>query len=207
MADTNQHVDEEAVRKYCIFVDNPRKLVDREGMRAARQAARATKDPLAKLKAFSAHERAAQPDEDALRKGFVANAKQWADMNGITVGAFQDLKVPDDVLRDAGFSVAPRKAQQPAVPRRTVARQTIVDYVMKEAPDEFTAAMVMKAVGSANSTTHQVLAALVREGVIEKVGVRVDSTTATPPAVYRRVATPAATAEPKVLVNSALPAT
>ena len=34
-----------------------------------------------------------------------AEAKAWADAEGIPVSAFQALKVPDDVLKEAGFSV------------------------------------------------------------------------------------------------------
>ena len=69
-------------------------------------------DPIEKLKALAALEKAATVDEKGLRAGFVEHARGWAEANGISVHAFRELKVPDDVLGAAGFDVKSLRARK-----------------------------------------------------------------------------------------------
>lgn len=96
---------EAAVRLYLLFIEDPGKLRDDAEIQRKTKAVLDAKDPIEKLKALAALERAANIDEKPLRAGFVAHAKAWADDQGIPATAFRELKVPDDVLREAGFSV------------------------------------------------------------------------------------------------------
>lgn len=96
---------EGAVRLYLLFIEDPSKLRDDSEIQKKTKAVLDANDPIEKLKALAALERAANIDEKPLRAGFVAHAKAWAEDQGIPVGAFRELKVPDDVLRDAGFTL------------------------------------------------------------------------------------------------------
>ena len=96
---------EEAVRLYLLFLEDPGKLRDDAEIQKKTKAVLDAKDPIEKLKALAALERAANIDEKPLRAGFAAHAKAWADEQGVPVAAFRELKVPDDVLREAGFSL------------------------------------------------------------------------------------------------------
>lgn len=83
-------------------------MVDREAVRELKAQVRGASDPIEKLKLLAALEEAeagSMPDLQAEKAVFVGNAKVWAEAEGIPVSAFQALKVPDDVLREAGFTV------------------------------------------------------------------------------------------------------
>lgn len=90
-----------------------RRIVDKEAVAAAREAIRAASDPIEKLRLYRELEAARQPRLDVppdssaeLEAGFVADAKAWADEQGIPTSAFVALRVPRDVLRRAGFAVS-----------------------------------------------------------------------------------------------------
>jgi hypothetical protein len=89
-----------------------RRVVDKEAVAAVRDQIRAAVDPIEKLRLYRELEAARQPKLEApvddsadLESGFVADAKAWADAQGIPVSAFVALKVPRDVLRRAGFTL------------------------------------------------------------------------------------------------------
>ncbi|HYI60899.1 MAG TPA: hypothetical protein VEW93_03735 [Acidimicrobiales bacterium] len=69
---------------------------------------RAEADSLNKLKLLAELEREEPgrvPDFSGERVVFVAEAKGWADSEGVPATAFQALGVPDDVLKEAGFEL------------------------------------------------------------------------------------------------------
>ena len=96
---------EAAVRLYLLFLEDPAKLRDDADIQKKTKAVLDATDPIEKLKALAALERAANIDEKPLRASFVTHVKAWADDQGIPVTAFRELKVPDDALREAGFSL------------------------------------------------------------------------------------------------------
>ena len=96
---------EGAVRRYLVFLDDPRKLRDEATVQRLTQAVLVADDPIEKLKALAELERAAQVDQDAVRAGFVEHARAWAEAESVPVTAFRELGVPDDALREAGFEV------------------------------------------------------------------------------------------------------
>lgn len=106
---------EDGIRAYLETVGTVHKpVVDREAVKALKAQIKTEADPIAKLRLLTAledEEAGKLPDTEGDKAVFVAQAKEWADAEGITVSAFQALRVPDDVLREAGFDVS-----QPARP-------------------------------------------------------------------------------------------
>jgi hypothetical protein len=97
---------EGAVRLYLLYLEDPAKLRDEAEIQKRTKAVLDAKDPIDKLKALAELERVANVEEKPLRAGFVAHAKAWAEDQNVPPAAFRELKVPDDVLREAGFNVS-----------------------------------------------------------------------------------------------------
>lgn len=101
---------EDGIRTYLDSLGVSQKaVVDREAVKALKAEIRSEADPIAKLRLLAAleDEQAGRvPDTDVGKAVFVAEAKAWAVSEGIPVSAFQALKVPDDVLKEAGFALA-----------------------------------------------------------------------------------------------------
>ena len=101
---------EELIRSYLSNVGKTDKaVVDKEAVKALKAQVRSEADPIEKLRLLAALEDEQQgrvPDRSAEQEAFVAEAKGWAESEGIPVSAFQSMRVPDDVLRQAGFTVS-----------------------------------------------------------------------------------------------------
>lgn len=85
-------------------------IIDKETVKALRAQVRQETDSINKLKLLAQLEQEEQghlPDRSGDEAIFIAEAKAWADSEGIPTSAFQALGVPDDVLKTAGFDVAP----------------------------------------------------------------------------------------------------
>lgn len=100
---------EDGIRAYLDSLDKPNKpVVDREAVKALKDQIKTESDPIAKLRLHAQLEQEKQgklEDHEGDKAVFVAEAKGWADTEGIPVSAFQALRVPDEVLREAGFEV------------------------------------------------------------------------------------------------------
>jgi hypothetical protein len=100
---------EDGIRSYLDSLGTSnRPVVDREAVKALRGQIKDSSDPIEKLRLLAAleEEQAGRvPDSEGDKAVFVAEAKGWAESENIPVSAFQALKVPDDVLREAGFTV------------------------------------------------------------------------------------------------------
>ncbi len=86
-----------------------RPVIDREAVKALKAQVRAETDPINKLKLITQLEQEEQghvPDRSGDEAVFVAEAKAWADSEGISATALQTIGVPDDVLKRAGFDVS-----------------------------------------------------------------------------------------------------
>jgi hypothetical protein len=170
---------EEAIRSYLLFLDDPSKLRDEAEVQRRTLAVLEAQDPIEKLKALAALEKAAAVDEKALRAGFIEHARGWAAANGISVKAFRELKVPVDVLAAAGFEVAPergRKSVTGTVGTGEVARRrpAVSAADIKEAvltfAEPFTLNAVMAKVGGSPMTVRKAVEDLIAEGRVEKQG-------------------------------------
>lgn len=109
---------EDGIRTYLASIGVSHKpVVDREAVKSLKAEIKAEPDPIKKLRLLAALEdeqAGRMPDTEGDKAVFVAEAKGWAEAEGIPVTAFQALKVPDDVLKEAGFAITasrPGRAQ------------------------------------------------------------------------------------------------
>jgi hypothetical protein len=171
---------EEAIRSYLVFLDDPTKLRDEGEVQRRTLAVLEAQDPIEKLKALAALEKAAAIDEKALRAGFIEHASGWAAANGISVKAFRELKVPMDVLAAAGFEVSterPRRSvsglmgssTEPARRRPAVSTADIKEAVLTFV-EPFTLNVVMAKVGGSPMTVRKAVEDLIADGKVEKQG-------------------------------------
>jgi hypothetical protein len=167
---------ETAVRLYLLYLDDPAKLRDDAEIQKKTQAVLDAKDPIDKLKAIAELERIANIDEKPLREGFAQHAKAWADQQGVPASAFRELKVPDDVLRDAGFDVrSPRRRGRAtgSVDGRQRAKAVPVDaikaHVLKQ-KGTFVLTDIINSVGGSQATVRKALDELIESGQVEKLG-------------------------------------
>ena len=100
---------EDGIRSYLDSLGTSDKpVVDREAVKSLKAQIRSEDDKLNQLKlimALQEEEAGRVPDRSGERAVFVAEAKAWADAEGVDASAFQAMGVPDEDLREAGFEV------------------------------------------------------------------------------------------------------
>jgi|SRR5688572_20793156 len=166
---------EDQVRRYLLFLEDPDRLRDEKEIQRKTQAVLDAADPVEKLKALAELERVASIDEDPLRKGFVEHAKGWAEANAIPTAAFRELKVPDAVLREAGFDVpaARGRGRNGSTGDRQRAKPVPVEDIkayVTELKGSFVLSDIMKGIGGSQATVRKAVDELVESGAIERLG-------------------------------------
>lgn len=166
---------EDAVRRYLTYMNNPSQLVDQERIEELQQKLDQSEDPVERIKLRNEIERAKQPPADEVESDFVAVAKQWADQHGISAEALKAEGVKPGVLRKAGFSVPGARRGAAATSRRGGGRRATKEDVRKHlrnkrSGNEFTLGQVMDATGASRSTVNQVISGFVEDGTVKKVG-------------------------------------
>jgi hypothetical protein len=136
---------EDSIRAYLASLEaspTARKpVVDKEAVKALSAQIKAETDPINKLRLYAAREEARKgvvpepEDTSGLEAVFVAEAKAWADAEGIPVDAFLALHVPGQVLRDAGFSLAGRTSTATAAPARSTRAPSLPIHEVNRAID------------------------------------------------------------------------
>ena len=79
---------EAAVRLYLTYLSDPSALVDQDELTRVQAAYETEGDVIAKLRLAAELDRLQAPDPAAVVKRFVANAKVFADQEGIPAAAF-----------------------------------------------------------------------------------------------------------------------
>lgn len=167
---------ESAVRTYLLYLEDPTKLRDDTEIQKKTAAVLDANDPIAKLKALADLERVANIDEAPLRDGFVQHAKDWAAEQGIPVSAFRELKVPDDMLRQAGFELPATRRRGRAASGgegRQRAKAVPVDEIkafMVSQKGTFILADVMTGIGGSPATVRKAVDELISAGQLDKLG-------------------------------------
>jgi hypothetical protein len=172
-----------AVRNYLTFLSDPSKLVDAAKVRGLRKKVDSAKDPVDKLRAIAAVERASKADPDVFRSEFVANAKAWADEEGVPASAFRSMGVPADVLVAAGLETGPRrrrgkgKAQAPGGvrTRRPSVRADQLEQGILSLSGEFSTKDVVEQVGGSQLTVRTAIDRLEAQGKVVTTGERAGS--------------------------------
>jgi hypothetical protein len=137
---------EDSIRGYLASLEakasTPKPVVDREAVKALTAQIKAEADPINKLRLYAAREEARKgvvpepEDTSGLEAVFIADAKAWADAEGIPVDAFLALNVPGQVLRDAGFTLAGRTSAAAAAPTRATRAPSLPLHEVNRAIDE-----------------------------------------------------------------------
>lgn len=168
---------EEAVRRYLSFLADPSGVRDDERIAELERGLAESTDPIDKIKLASELYRAQNVDGSEYRDAFVAHAKEWAEENGVVSEAFQQLGVPDEDLRAAGFSVGrgprrPRSGSGPDGPRTRAPRVSVEE--IREAAlrvsGPFTVSELRGIVGGTPATVRKALDGLLEDGRIIDLG-------------------------------------
>lgn len=172
---------EAAVRRYLVWLEDPSSAVDQAAVERADAAFASAVDPMDRLHAAAARERARAADTEAITAGFVRHARAYGDAEGIPVEAFRALGVPDDVLAEAGFAVPSSRGRRgPAAGRTRAASSTPrapqipvaqIKGVVEQMPKQFTLAQLAeKAGGGSPVTVRKAVDELIAEGRAAKLG-------------------------------------
>lgn len=170
---------EAAVRRYLGWLDDPSSVIDEDAVAKADQAFATASDPIDRLHAAAARERARAADVDKIAADFVAHARAYADAEGIPVEAFRALGVGDDVLAAAGFDVPltgrsggrARAAGRPASPRGPQVSVSQLKSTAAGGPKRFTLAQLAdRAGGGSPATVKKAVDELIADGLAVKVG-------------------------------------
>jgi hypothetical protein len=96
---------------YLQYLADPSKLVDPASVKKLESDVDKAKDPIEKLRALAALERARSVDGAMYEEAFIRSARAWAEAEGIPLGAFRSMGVPEAVLNRAGFESARRRGR------------------------------------------------------------------------------------------------
>lgn len=168
---------EAAVRRYLGWLADPTSVIDQDAVERAEAQLAAATDPIDRLHAAAARERASAADVDRIAADFVGHARSYADGEGIPVEAFRALGVSDEVLGQAGFAV-PLTRSGPARSARaaTTSRGPQVSVAQLKAtagemPKRFTLAQLAeRAGGGSPATVKKAVDELVAEGLAARLG-------------------------------------
>jgi hypothetical protein len=169
---TNSEV---AVRNYLAYLADPASIVDQGKIDALNTAVKGEKDPLAKLKLISDLDRARNVDASAVRGDFITHAAEWAKVNNVTSGAFQQMGVANDVLAAAGLlgkkgrgkakaSSSPRGVRAPGV------RSEGIRSAISAKSGVFTISEIARETGATVATVTKVVNGMVDERAIKNLG-------------------------------------
>ena len=163
---------EGAVRLYMLFLVDPESLRDEAGISKAETAVAEAKDPIDRLKALAALDRARSVDGEQYRQDFITHAKAFADAEGIPAKIFLEAGVPAADLNDAGLAVGNSiRGARTQRSSRGRAPSLTLDEVAGALPSaEFKLTDLAAAIGREPGTTRNYLNKLVSSGVVAEVG-------------------------------------
>jgi hypothetical protein len=173
---------EGAVRSFLTFLTDPDSLVDAEAVEMHQNAVEAAKDPIEKLKALSALQRARAVDPALFRSDFVRYAKTWAEAESVPASAFQQLGVPDELLQQAGIIIVGGRGRRrksaaaaPAATRRKAVSASQLEEGILALDGEFTLKDVSERVGGSPATIKAAIERLEAQEKVQAAGERTGS--------------------------------
>jgi hypothetical protein len=169
---------EAAVRLYLLFLEDPQKLIDRQEVKHLEDEVDKAKDPIAKLKAISALQRAQAVDPASYAYDFIKHARRWAETEGVPVSAFRQMGVPEDVIAAAGFDSSRRgggrrgRSRAEGAPKRSRVNTEQLTQGILGLEGDFTIRDVSERVGGSPLTVKNTLGMLEAQGKITPAGER-----------------------------------
>jgi hypothetical protein len=168
---------EDHVRLYLQYLEDPDSLRDEAAIAKAEAAVDRAKDPIAKVKAITALERAQAVDPESYRHGFVTNVKAWVEIADVTATSLLQVGVPEEDLVEAGLLVAEpirrrgRGRVATTKPTRSRAARLTLDEVVIHLPKkEFRLTELAESIDREPATTRNYLNKLIDQGIIAEVG-------------------------------------
>ena len=163
---------DDAIRLYLMYLDDPNKLRDEAAIAEHERAVETAKDPVDRLLAIAALERAQQVDGTEFRDAFVRDAKAWADEHKVTASAFVKMGVHVDDLAEAGFDVgrkgAARRSSSPS--GRTRVTVEAVRAAALGTTEPFTLSTLGDMTGASAGTLRKVVTELMDAGQVVDLG-------------------------------------
>lgn len=152
-------------------------IVDREAVKALKAQVRDESDPINKLKLLAQLEQEEAghvPDRSGDEAVFIAEAKAWADEEGIPTSAFQSMGVPDDILKQAGFTItspsATRARRSSGGTRAPRIAMGDVDAAAKSLSGEWKLQDLAGKLDRDPTTTRNYLKKLMDAGTVKEIG-------------------------------------
>lgn len=168
---------EGAVRLYLMYLSDPASLRDETEIKKLQGEVDKAKDPIDKIKALGALERAEAVDSSTFEEGFVSSAKAWAEGENVGLSAFRSIGVPDDVLRRAGFDMPSRGrgsgTRRQASGTRQRAKSVSLDSIkqhVRTTKGTFLLTDVQQGAGGSSATVRKAVEELIESGEVEKLG-------------------------------------
>ncbi len=167
-----------AVRRYLDFLVDPSSILDSGLIASLESELATTTDPMKKLHAHAALEKARRSDGDSVRAAFVKHARAYAASHDLPAAAFRSVGVSDIALAEAGFDLGhgrikskSKKSAAPAGRRRApkVSKSTIQAHILATSAP-FTLNDVMASVGGSIGTVNTVVKELVTAGSVKQLG-------------------------------------
>lgn len=163
---------EGAVRLYLMYLQDPESLRDETAIKKAEADVDKAKDPIDRLKAMAALERAKAVDGDAFEQDFIAHAKTWAEAEGIPARAFIEMGVPAKVLSAAGLVA--RGTKRTGSTRTSsggrAPRMSLDEVAAKLPSGQFKVADLATAIDREPTTARNYLNKLVDAGKVTEIG-------------------------------------
>lgn len=103
------------MRRYLQFLEDPDSLRDEVAIKQAQADLERASDPIERVKALSALERAEAVDGEVFRVGFVAHVAEWIGSADVSVSALAVYGVPAQDLVEAGLIEAAPVRRKPKV--------------------------------------------------------------------------------------------
>jgi hypothetical protein len=168
---------ESAVRLYLQYLADPTSVVDAAAVKKAQSAVEKATDPIDRLKAIGALERAQATDETVYRNDFVRYVGTWAKEECIPGSAFRELGVPNDVLAEAGLEGQPkgrRRSKAGTAPRsrRPAVKTDQLEAGILALTEPFTVREVADRIGGSPITIKAALDRLVAQDKVADAGER-----------------------------------
>lgn len=175
---------EDSIRSYLASLEAApiarKPVVDREAVKALTAQIKVEADPINKLRLYAEREEARKGvvpepvDHSGLEAVFIAEAKGWADAEGIPVDAFLALHVPGQVLRDAGFTLSGRVTTGAVAPSRASRAPRLPIHEVNRAIDELGAKWKISELAARLdrevATVRNYVKRLVADGQLKEVG-------------------------------------
>jgi hypothetical protein len=167
-----------SVRRYLDFLADPGSILDTTRISSLEKELESAKDPLTKLHAHAALEKARRTDGDAVRGAFVKHARSYAAAHDLSASAFRSVGVSDIALAEAGFDLGhgriKAKAAKTGLPSGRlrapkVSKASIQAHIL-ERTGSFTLNDVMGGIGGSIGTVNTVVKEMVDAGSIKQLG-------------------------------------